>query len=636
MKYRPDVDGLRAVAILPVLLFHSGAGAFSGGFVGVDVFFVISGYVIARSLQEDLDNGRFSVWRFYAKRIRRIFPALFVTIAVTCLFAYLLLLPAFYIDFSQSLLAASAFLSNVYFWKTSGYFAADAAFRPLLHTWSLSVEEQFYLFMPVAMYVIYSFFSRRWLLFLLPAILVSLGLSIFLTSTGPTANFYLLPTRAWELLIGAILALARLPVPRQRWPGELLGGLGLAMIAWAVFAYDETTPFPGLAALLPCLGSALLIYVGLAPAPPLATRLLSLRPLVFTGLISYSLYLVHWPIVSFAHHEMLRPPNLIEMLVIVVASFILATLSWRFVEQPFRRPRPAVTQPRLLAGGVTAIGVFALVGTLGIVAEGFPGRTKDFASVEIAGHEHWNQGRCFLGADPNWHNWDADDCALTEAVAPEVLLWGDSFAAHYVPGIVAHSAKFPVRILQYTAAGCPPVVSYFSYARPRCAEFNANALQIIGARNIKAVILSGRWTDLQSRGLDQLRSTLDALASLGVETYVIGLSPQFSADVRIIAHKKGGRTPDAVDRWKVFFDPAINTELQQYVAEQNFIDPLQRLCRDAVCPYREGGAYLYEDAEHFSVYGSGLAVFAFFPFLERTPSEVLSQYERRSIQAADQ
>lgn len=630
MKYRPDVDGLRAVAILPVMLYHAGVAGFPGGFVGVDVFFVISGYVIALSLREDLEQERFSIWRFYAKRIRRIFPALFVTVAVTGVFAYLLFLPSFYLDFSQSLLAASVFLSNVYFWKASGYFAADAVFRPLLHTWSLSVEEQFYLFMPVAMFVIYRFLGKRWLLILLPTILASLALSAFLTSTAPTANFFLLPTRAWELLIGAVLVLVPIPALQSRWLAEVLGLLGLVMIAFAVVAFTEATPFPGLPALLPCLGAALLIYVGKAIAGPLATRFLSLRPMVFTGLISYSLYLVHWPIVSFARYQSLDQPTAVETLMIIAASFALAILSWRFVEQPFRKPRAAVTQPRLLAGGLATIAVFAAVGALGVAAEGFPARMKDFKGEEIAGHEHWNQGRCFLDSNPDHRIWQAEDCALTRTGGPEVLLWGDSFAAHYVPGIVANAPLFPARILQYTAAGCPPILSYFSFARPRCTEFNANALRIIEARGIEVVILSARWTDLQSRGLDKLEDTLAQLAPLGVRVYVIGQSPQFSADVQVIAYSKGSRAPEAVDRWKVFFDPAINAELRKYVGEGVFIDPLQRLCNGKDCPYREGGRYLYEDAEHFSVYGSSQAVATFFPLLEpqpRTPGQVTQKRE---------
>lgn len=627
MKYRPDVDGLRALAILPVMLFHAGVTGFTGGFVGVDIFFVISGYVIALSLHDDLEQGRFSVWRFYAKRIRRIFPALFVTVAVTAIFAYLLLLPSFFLDFSKSLLAAAVFLSNLYFWQASGYFAADAVFRPLLHTWSLSVEEQFYLFMPLATFVIYRYLGRRWLLILVPSILASLTLSAYASATAPTANFFLLPTRAWELLLGAALALGRFPPMTSRWLAEALGLIGLAMIAFAVLSFDEATAFPGLNALYPCLGTALLIYAGqerTARARPLATALLSLRPLVFIGLISYSLYLVHWPIVSFLHYRSLDQPNAGEVLAMLAASFVLATLSWRFVEQPFRRPRSAagktaITQPRLLAGGLAVMLVFAAAGGLGIAAGGFPQRMTDFVEQKIPGHQHWNRGRCFLDDNPDIRRWQAAACTLTdgagEGAGPAVLLWGDSFAAHYVPGIVAHAARTPARVIQYTAAGCPPILSYYSHARPRCSQFNAHALTIIKDLEIDSVILSARWTDLQSRGLDQLQGTLAQLRSLGVQVTVIGQSPQFATSVQVIAYAKGSREPGSSDKWKIFFDPRINAELKRHAGAATFIDPLEALCDGPLCPYRDRGRYLYEDAEHFSVYGSGRAVAAFFPLL---------------------
>ncbi|WP_157019135.1 acyltransferase family protein [Mesorhizobium xinjiangense] len=618
MKYRPDIDGLRAVAILPVLLFHSGVAGFSGGFVGVDVFFVISGYVIALSLLDDLENDRFSIWRFYAKRIRRIFPALFVTVAVTFVVAWLLLLPSFFIDFSKSLVAASLFVSNIYFWKASGYFAADAIFRPLLHTWSLSVEEQYYLFMPVAAFIIYKYLARRWLLTLLPAILASLALSVYATSTAPTANFFLLPTRAWELLVGAALALGTIPIVRTRWLAESLGVLGLGLIAYAVFAFDETTAFPGANALYPCIGSALLIHVGKSPARSAATSLLSMRPLVAVGLISYSLYLVHWPIVSFLRYQSLQAPTPLQAAAVVVASFVLAWLSWRFVERPFRKPSPAITQPRLLAGGVAAIAVFAVVGTFGVAGDGFPGRIRNFAQVEIAGHEHWNQGTCFLSSNPDVKRWKAEDCTLTHGDGPPVLLWGDSFAAQYVPGIVANRERLAGRVVQYTAAGCPPVLSYYSHARPRCTDFNQNAIGIIKAMDIETVILSARWTDLQSRGLDELESTLAALEGAGVKVYLIGQSPQFATNVQVIAHAKGSRDPDAVDSWSVSFEPEINKELRQLAGQGAvFIDPLQKLCDGHKCPYRDAGQYLYEDAEHFSVDGSRKAVEAYFPLLRQ-------------------
>lgn len=204
MKYRADIDGLRACAVVPVVLFHAGIPAITGGFVGVDVFFVISGYVISARLLEDLNSGRFSVIQFYERRVRRIFPALLFVIAVTTIAAGFLLLPREMIDFSKSLAASALFASNIYFWKQSGYFDIASTLRPLLHLWSLAVEEQFYVLMPVAMYVAYALGSR-WRLIFWPAFLVSFGLSLAVTSVAPSANFFLLPTRAWELLLGALL-----------------------------------------------------------------------------------------------------------------------------------------------------------------------------------------------------------------------------------------------------------------------------------------------------------------------------------------------------------------------------------------------------------------------------------------------
>ena len=208
---------------------------------------------------------------------------------------------------------------------------------------------------------------------------------------------------------------------------------------------------------------------------------------------------------------------------------------------------------------------------------------------------------------------------ITRGDGPKALLWGNSFAAQYVPGILANASQISAKVIQYTAAGCPPIISYYSYARPRCTDFNANALRTIKDRNIRIVILSARWTDLLSRGLDQLQSTLAALMPLGVKVYVIGQSPQFAVNVQVIAYSKGSRDPDAVDRWTIFFDPAINEQLKQQAGLATFIDPLQALCEGSICPYREKGQYLYEDAEHFSVIGSAKAVAAYFPLRGQRP-----------------
>jgi peptidoglycan/LPS O-acetylase OafA/YrhL len=608
--YRPDVDGLRAIAVLSVVLYHAGLPLTSGGFVGVDVFFVISGFVISKSLLADLNRGRFSVAGFYERRVRRIFPALFVTLAGAWIAAFLLLLPSYFTDFSKSLAASAGFVSNLYFWKSSGYFANGANLRPLLHTWSLSVEEQYYIFAPVTFFVIFRFLRRRWLLALLPVAVLSLALSVWATRIGPTANFFLLPMRAWELLVGALLALSPPPPLKRAWARELAALLGLGLIAVAVFAYTEATPFPGLTALPPCLGAGLLIYAGSGEGA-VTTRTLALPPFVGVGLISYSLYLVHWPIISFLTYYTLRAPGPGEVLPILAASLVLATLSWRFVEQPFRHRRFDPGRPAILGGAVVMILAVVAVGAAGIYAGGFPGRFP--AGVVQSQHDPrglWREGTCFLGNNPDLTRWNEAACTLTHG-GPKALLWGDSYAAHYTPGVAAYAGRIPYSLIQYTAAGCPPVLSYQAYSRPNCQAFNRRALEIIDRDHIRTVVISAKWVDLQRRGLDELKSTLDALAARGVDVYLIGQSPIFTTDVDVIAARRG----KASDGWSVSFDPELNRRLQAMAAPGRFVDPLARLCQGRTCPYIDRGRLLFGDDGHYSAAGSLEAVASYFPLL---------------------
>jgi peptidoglycan/LPS O-acetylase OafA/YrhL len=612
-EYRPDIDGLRAVAVLAVVLYHAGLGLTSGGFVGVDVFFVISGYVISKSLLADLQSGRFSVTGFYERRIRRIFPALVATMLATWIVAFALLLPSYFLDFSRSLVATAAFVSNVYFWKNSGYFANGADLRPLLHTWTLSVEEQFYIFAPLTLFLVFRYLRRNWWLTLGPLALASLALSIVATRIGPTANFFLLPMRAWELLIGALLALAPPPAPPARWSREALAAIGLALIAYAVFAYTPATPFPGLAALPPCLGAALLIYVG-SSGGSFATGALSVRPMVAVGLISYSLYLVHWPIVSFLTYYQLQPPGPAEVPLILAASLVLATLSWRFVEQPFRNRSFRPPRKVVIGGGLAAMGLAGMLGAAGVVAHGFPGRFPGFAD-RAAGAPAGAETGCFLDSNPDPRLWNASACTITHGGPEKLLLWGDSYANHYAPGLKAHAALIPYTVIEYAAAGCPPVLSYSAYSRPGCHAFNQAALALIRREGVRKVVLSARWVDLQRRGLGELGSTLKALSALGIETYVIGQSPMFTTDVHVIAFRQGASGPEA--NWPISFDPELNRRLAAMTPPGHFVDPLGALCQGAVCPYRDGGRFLFSDEGHFSEAGSALAVARFFPLVAR-------------------
>ncbi len=614
MKHRDDIDGLRAIAVLPVLFFHLGISGFGGGFVGVDVFFVISGYVIALSLLKDFGQNRFSILAFYERRVRRIFPALIFTFAATSIAAWIFLLPSHLEDFSKSLVSSALFVSNVYFWKFSGYFENSALLRPLLHTWSLSVEEQFYIFMPVAMYAIWRFLKARWTLPFLSILLASLALSIIATTTAPTANFFLLPTRAWELLLGVLLAVR--PLPRVSGiKAELLAALGLGLILFAVATYSKATSFPGLNALVPCLGAATLIYAGTGGSTG-AGRILSLKPLVWIGLISYSLYLVHWPIVVFARYVTLREPTAGETVAIVVASIALAAFSWRFIEQPFRCPKTRVPRARLLLGGVASMGLAATVGIAGVALGGAAWRFPDLPKPVGDTADYWKTGTCFLMGDLDYRKWDATACTRTTGAAENALLWGDSFAAHYVPGILANADMMSANVMQYTAAGCPPVLDYYSYARPLCQDFNRHALEIIKRYGIKTVILSSRWTDLESRGLDLVRNTIKTLQEAHVDVWLLGQSTEFASDAWVIGYRKG-RGAKGVDAWPLAFDSAINARLEKHAGGAYFVNPLDYLCRDEICAYRENGELLYADYGHFSPAGSSRAVKAYFPLYLR-------------------
>jgi peptidoglycan/LPS O-acetylase OafA/YrhL len=613
VKYRPDVDGLRAVAVLPVVLFHAGVAGFGGGFVGVDVFFVISGYVITLRLLSDLQEGRFSIIDFYERRVRRIFPALFFMIGLTTVAAWFILLPPNFEDYSKSALATALFGSNIYFWKFSGYFDPSAQLRPLLHTWSLAVEEQYYIFMPIAMYVAYRFLKARWLLVFMPVVVLSFALSIYATTTAPTANFFMLPTRAWELLLGALLVLAPPPAPSRKGIAEAIGLAGLALILYAVFTYTEETPFPGVSALPPVLGSAMVIWSGTAHST-LVARGLSWRPMVWTGLLSYSLYLAHWPIAVFFRYITLRDPTLLESATIVVASFALAWFSWRFIEQPFRMKGNPFPRKRLFAMAATAMLLVSAVGVAGVMSSGAAFRYPGFEEPQVAGREEWKERKCFIEGDQGWRDWGGKDCFITSGQAENALLWGDSFAAHYVPGIARNASEIPFNVINYTAAGCPPMLSYYSYARPNCQEFNQHALELIKEHDIKAVVLSSRWHSMKSRGLDGIRSTIEALNAMGVRTYIIGQSAEFGANIDLLDYRSGSADTAA---WLTNIDPVVNSELKHYVGtDATFIDPMSFLCKGDICNFKSDGIFRYIDYGHFSTTGATDAVRAYFPIVK--------------------
>ena len=454
--------------MLPVILFHAGAAPFSGGFVGVDVFFVISGYLITTILIGELEEGRFSIINFYERRARRILPALFFVMLCTLPFAWAWMQPPQLKDFAQSLWAVSLFGSNFLFWKTSGYFAAAADEKPFLHTWSLAVEEQYYVLFPIFLFLAWRFGRNRvfWMITILAA--GSLLISEWGWRNEPKANFFLFPTRAWELFAGSIAAF--LIKTHGIRTNNILSGIGLLAILYSIFFYTEATPFPSVYALLPVGGSVLIVLF--ATNETLAGRLLSTRPFVGIGLISYSAYLWHQPLFAFARIRMTEAPSLAIMLGLSVVALLLAWFSWRFVERPFRLK--AVTSKRLIFSG-SLVGIVFFV-ALGLVGTALNPRFEQYWLAKQPENVRETYG-ILARANPELSNWGADafgnvdlsDCrfntrlptpevqerllSCAEKYGPGVLILGDSHAMDLY-GVVA--SRFPDHpfIAGITQGGC--------------------------------------------------------------------------------------------------------------------------------------------------------------------------------------
>lgn len=476
MDYRAEIDGLRAVAVLPVIMFHAGVTAFSGGFVGVDVFFVISGYLITTIIAGEIEDGRFSIQRFYERRARRILPALFLVMLVCIPFAWAWMLPEQLKNFAQSIVAVNLFASNVLFWKESGYFEPAADDKPLLHTWSLAVEEQYYVFFPLALLLLWRFGRNPTFALIVVGAAVSFALSEWLWQKDPQAAFYLIPTRAWELFAGSICALLlhhRRPV-HNNW----LAGAGLLLIVGSFVAYDAATPFPGTFALAPVLGTTLIILF--AARETIVGRLLSTRVLVVIGLMSYSAYLWHQPLFAFARLRTIYAPTLWLMLALAAASLGLAYLSWRFVEQPFRRSKPGRwRQAAFVGGALAASSAFVGFGLFGHLTDGFGRRIDPLVVTYLEAADDTNPyfSRCMHSVDRGepFPALPVEDCvfpATIKAQAGRTLILGDSHANAIAFPLMERLRASGYEVTQLTTIGCAPFPG-FSFAGRDCTRANA-------------------------------------------------------------------------------------------------------------------------------------------------------------------
>lgn len=494
MKYRPDIDGLRAIAVLAVVLFHAKLDV-SGGFIGVDVFFVISGFLITSLIDQEVGRDAFSLASFYERRIRRIFPALFLVVFVTAGAAVLVLFPDKLDAFCKSVLATAVFSSNIYFWHgMNGYFTVGAGDIPLLHTWSLAVEEQFYIFFPP---LILSLARNRRLLIgaLLFGTVCSLAAAVWWVSFAPLTAFFLAPFRAWEFLFGSLLALQLVPELKSRRLAEALAPIGLGMILYSALALTGASGFPGLNAVPPCLGTALVIYAG--EHGTVTTKLLSTKPLVFVGLISYSLYLWHWPLLVLTADWHIFPLNGPERVAVVFASLAMAVLSWRYVELPFRR-KSQIPRRQLLFAAAASIAALMAIGVFGHRSQGWPGRIPP-AAAELAGYaksQNPRQAECLIVDLTADKIPAADACIYGSSVTPTYALWGDSHADALVEMLGAVAKRHNEALKFFAANGCPPIAgvtlsaSEFSY----CAKHNDDVMSyLLGHREISTVIIAANY-----------------------------------------------------------------------------------------------------------------------------------------------
>jgi len=543
--HRDDIDGLRALAIVPVVAFHFVIlpQLSSGGFVGVDIFFVISGYLITRIIYQDVNNRTYSIADFYNRRMRRIFPALFAMFAFCVVVTFFLSFPSEATTTTNSIVSSIFFVSNILFYDQSGYFDLNSQTNPLLHTWSLSVEEQFYVIFPIIIYLIRNFNHNTKILLLSAIALASFLYSIWVTYTNSAAAFYLVQFRAWELLIGSLLAINAIPKLVHQWQAELLGIGGIALIIVSVILISQDTPFPGLAALFPCLGTAAVIHSG-STTTTLTGRILAFQPIRFIGLISYSLYVWHWPIIVF-YRLFVNEPNRIEKAALIVVCISVAAISWRFIEKPFRdKPYKVKAYGTLLVGGSVMIFASLTAFALGPLMENlykYPSRATDVLSYAKIDQSHMRVGTCFL-MPPDYKFHYHDECLAIKPKLLNFLILGDSHAADLWSGL---QTSYPaVNFLQATAAGCTPIIGQNS-RNALCNEMLKYIFDIfLQHTHLDGIIISARW---QSDGiLPELIKTATALRAYADRVIIFGPMVEYDQALpRILARAIALNEPEA-------------------------------------------------------------------------------------------
>lgn len=603
LQYRPDIDCLRAFAVISVIGYHYEVPPFRSGFIGVDVFFVISGFLITTIIWNEYRAGNFSFAAFYRRRARRILPAAFAMLCAVLVCASLLLLPQESIGVAQQALAVLGFVSNFLFWSQQNYFDGAAITKPLLHTWSLGVEEQYYLLFPMAAFAAFSL-RRSWMLLSLVGLgLASLALCILQTRTEPASAFYLLPARAWQLLLGALLAVEAVPQPKQQWPRIVGCVIGWLLLGISVNAFTTQTPYPGFNALLPCVATAIVIW-----SNPTAGKLLlvAVRPIIIIGLWSYSLYLWHWPIASFAYTVWGPPDTALDKLALIAGCATLSVASYYLIEQPARHADwPRIWRALGAAGMVTATFSAAMIWTAG-----FPSRftAEELRIADFLSYDHhsvYEDRSCFLAPDQS-ANMLTPAC-VTPGSGMTVLLWGDSHAAHLAFGL--RQALLPASMMHASMAQCLP---YDAYGQTeRCTAFNRSTLDLIHRQHPDIVILSANWTQELSIPVVRVRlmTTIKSITDAGSKVIVVGPSPQYDHVVpRIIvaASHFGTQSAGHLLPFVRETDDTLREQLKD-VPKTEYVSLLNLMCPQGECPLSVSGMPISWDKGHFTAQGSEFA-----------------------------
>ncbi|MGJ8662026.1 MAG: acyltransferase family protein [Marinicella sp.] len=647
MKYRKEIDGLRAIAVIQVILFHSGLSLFSGGFIGVDVFFVISGFLITTLLTDEIKQNKFSLTRFYIRRANRLLPALFVVLLFTTVLAGIFLNPNSFKDYSLSLINVNTFTSNFYFLFNSGYFASDAIELPLLHTWTLAVEEQFYLLFPLFLAAVGVKAKNKVLRWLILISVISFSIALYLQAKHLVyANFYLIFSRAWELLLGAMLVFIdgnsiekKLPLVMRK----LLAWLGLFMILVAGMILSEDSPFPGWLTLLPVLGTAMIIFF--ISDNSLLSKVLSFKWLVFVGLISYSLYLWHHPILSFINLRSVGNPTQIMVLLGVILSFVLAYLSWQFVEKPFRSSGQKSKSHFRAFAAVSFL--LLLLGSWGYFTDGAPQRFYNNAYAST------------LTKSPiktTCHAKESNVIPPKESCRyfGEEITWAALGDSHVAEPAYVLAKKLEPRdqgILHLSFGNCPPAFQLELVSPVGCSQWTTDAIDlIIQDPVIEHVVIAYRYSKYlfgrnkptypelpagspkklfdsslninPERAREQiwmgLKSMIETLNQAGKIVYVVYPIPELPVDINEAIF------PDSVFSDSTAFDLNKTVTKEYYFKRNEFIinklntlaydhnliaiKPFSIFCSDGFCPAILDENALYFDSNHLSLKGAEILI----------------------------